>query len=77
MGSLSQLSVPTQYKAELATLQSSITQVAQALHSIEAAAAASDAQAAKAAAETLVADAQQVKSADNALSAKLGLPVSQ
>jgi len=31
--------------------------------------------AAKAAAETLVADAQQVKSDDDALSAKLGLPV--
>ena len=76
-GSLGQLSVPTQYKAELATLESSITQVAGALHSIEAAAAANDAPAAKAAAETLVADAEQVKSADNALSSKLGLPVTK
>jgi soluble cytochrome b562 len=74
-GSFGQLSAPTQYEAELATLQSSITQVAGSLHSIEAAAAAGDTQAAKAAAESLVADAQQVKSADSALSAKLGLPL--
>jgi hypothetical protein len=75
-GSLGQLSAPAQYKAELAALQSSVTQVAGALHSFEAAAAAHDAAAAKAAVETLVADAQQVKSTDNALSAKLGIPTS-
>jgi len=74
-GSFGQLNVPTQYKADLAALQSSVTQVAGSLHSIEAAAAAGDAQAAKAAAEALVADAQQVKSADSTLSAKLGLPL--
>ncbi|HEX7610970.1 MAG TPA: hypothetical protein VF380_09870 [Solirubrobacteraceae bacterium] len=76
-GSLGQLSAPAQYKAELAALQSSVTQVAGALHSIEAAAAAHDAAAAKAAAETLVADAQQVKTDDLALSGKLGLPTTQ
>jgi hypothetical protein len=73
-GSLGQLSAPTQYKAELAALQSSVTQVAGALHSIEAAAAAHDSAAAKAAAESLVVDAEQVKTDDNALSAKLGIP---
>jgi hypothetical protein len=74
-GALGQLSPPSQYKSDLAALQSSITQVAGALHGIEAAAAAHDVSAAKAAADTLVADAQQVKSDDDALSAKLGLPV--
>jgi hypothetical protein len=75
-GALGQLDAPAKYKSELATLQSAITQVAGALHSIEAAAAAHDAAAAKAGGEVLVADAQQVKSSDNALSAKLGLPTS-
>jgi hypothetical protein len=74
-GALGQLDAPSKYKAELAMPQSSVTQVADALHSIEAAAA-HDASAAKAASETLVADAQQVKSTDNTLSAKLGLPTS-
>jgi hypothetical protein len=73
-GALGQLEAPSKYKSELATLQSSLTQVAGALHSIEAAAAAHDGNAAKAGGEELVADAQQVKSSDNALSAKLGLP---
>jgi hypothetical protein len=75
-GSLGQLNAPTAYKAELSTLQSSVTQVAGTLHSIEAAAAAHDATAAKAGGESIVADAEQVKSADNKLSAKLGLPTS-
>jgi hypothetical protein len=75
-GSLGQLAAPTQDSAELSSLQSSITQVAGTLHSIEAAAAAHDSAAAKGAAETLVADAQQIKTQDNALSAKLGLPTS-
>jgi hypothetical protein len=75
-GSLGQLAAPDKFKTALATLQSSVTQVAGALHSIEAAAAAHDAAAAKAGAETLVADAQQVKSSDNALSTALGLPTS-
>jgi hypothetical protein len=75
-GALSQLEAPAQFKGELATLQSSVTQVAGSLHAIEAAAAANDAAAAKAAAEALVANAQEVKTSDNALSAKLGLPTS-
>jgi hypothetical protein len=44
------------------------------LHSIEAAAAAHDATAAKAGGEAIVAEAQQVQSDDKALSSKLGLP---
>jgi hypothetical protein len=75
-GGLGQLSAPSQFRSELGALPSSVTQVAGALHAIEAAAAASDSAAAKAAAEALVADAQQVKSDDNALSGKLGLPSS-
>ena len=73
-GSLGQLSVPAPYRTELTALQSSITRVAGSLHAIEAAAAAGDPQAAKAAAEALVANAQLVKSSDGALSAALGLP---
>lgn len=75
-GALGQLEAPAKFKGELATLQSSLTQVAGTLHSIEAAAAAHDAGAAKAGGEAIVAEAEQVKSGDNALSAKLGLPTS-
>jgi len=75
-GALGQLEAPAQYKGYLSTLQSSITQVAGSLHAIEAAAAANDPEAAKAAAEALVANAQEVKKSDNSLSAKLGLPTS-
>jgi hypothetical protein len=73
-GAFGQLEAPAKYKSDLGALQSSITQVAGTLHSIEAAAAANDGNAAKAGGETIVAEAQQVKSDDNALSAKLGLP---
>jgi hypothetical protein len=75
-GALGQLNAPSQYKSELSALQSSITQVAGTLHSIEAATAANDASAAKAGGESIVANAQQVKTIDNTLSAKLGLPTS-
>ncbi|HST55510.1 MAG TPA: hypothetical protein VLJ42_06405 [Solirubrobacteraceae bacterium] len=75
-GTLGQLNAPTQYKSDLSALQSSITQVAGTLNSIEAAAAAHDANAAKAGGEAIVANAQQVKNIDNTLSAKLGLPTS-
>jgi hypothetical protein len=75
-GALGQLNAPSQYKSELSALQSSVTQVAGTLHSIEAATAANDLNAAKAGGEAIVANAQQVKSIDNTLSAKLGLPTS-
>jgi hypothetical protein len=72
-GSFGQLEAPAKYKAELAALQSSLTQVAGTLNSIEAAAAANDASAARAGGETIVTEGQQVKAHDQALSAKLGL----
>jgi hypothetical protein len=75
-GALGQLEAPAKYKGGLATLQSSLTQVAGTLHAIEAAAAAHDAGAAKAGGEAIVAEAEQVKSADNALSSALGLSTS-
>jgi hypothetical protein len=73
-GALGQLNPPSKFKDELASLQSSVTQVAGTLHSIEAAAAANDAASAKAGGEAIVADAKQVKSLDETLSKKLGLP---
>lgn len=75
-GAIGQLSAPSKFKTELASLQSSLTQVAGTLREIEAAAAANDATTAKAAGEAIVTDAQQVKSIDDALTAKLGLPSS-
>jgi hypothetical protein len=75
-GALGQLNAPSRFKSELSALQSSVTQVAGTLHSIEAATAANDANAAKAGGESIVANAQQVKTIDNTLSAKLGLPTS-
>jgi len=75
-GALGQLEAPARYKGDLATLQSSLTQVAGTLHAIEAAAAANDESAAKAGGEAIVTEAEQVKSGDNALSAKLGLATS-
>jgi hypothetical protein len=73
-GALGQLNPPSEFKSELLALQSSVTQVAGTLHSIEAAAAAHDAAAAKAGGEAIVANAKQLKSINNKLSAKLGLP---
>jgi len=73
-GELGQLQAPTKFRTELASLQSSITQVAGTLRQIEAAAAANDESAAKAGGEAIVADSQQVKAIDDALSKKLGLP---
>jgi hypothetical protein len=75
-GALGQLEAPAKFRGDLATLQSSLTQVAGTLHSIEAAAAAHDAGAAKAGGEAIVAEAEQVKSDDNALSSKLSIPTS-
>ncbi len=72
-GAFGQLEAPAKYKAELAALQSSLTQVAGTLNSIEAAAAANDGNAAKAGGETIVTEGQQVKSADEKLSAALGI----
>ena len=72
-GSFAQLEAPAKYKADLAALQSSLTQVAGTLNSIEAAAAANDGNAAKAGGETIVTEGQQVRNADNTLSAKLGI----
>jgi hypothetical protein len=75
-GALGQLEAPTKYKVDLGSLVSSLTQVAGTLHAIEAAAAANDESAAKAGGEAIVAEAEQVKSDDNALSSKLGLNTS-
>jgi hypothetical protein len=75
-GALGQLNPPSNYRAELDTVQSSVTQVAGTLNSIEAAAAANDVGAAKAAAETLVTEALQIKTDATALAGKLGLPTS-
>jgi len=73
-GKLSSLGVPATYKPDVGTLESSLTQVAGSLHSLEAAAAAGDVNAAKAAAATLVVDASQVKTSSQTLLVKLGLP---
>jgi len=75
-GTLAQLEVPKKFKVELSELQSSLTQVAGTLHSIEAAAAAHDAVAAKVGGEAIVVNARQVKTVDDRLSARLGLPSS-
>ena len=76
-GSMAQLEPPTQFKVELSSLESALTQVAGTLRQIEAAAAAHDANAAKAGGEAIVTDAQQVKAIETTLSQKLGLPVGQ
>ena len=73
-GSLGSLNVPARYRNDLSSLQSSVTQVAGTLHSIQAAAIAHDTTAARAGGETIVADAAQVRSYTNTLSSKLGLP---
>ena len=73
-GKLSSLSVPAAYKQEVGTLESALTQVAGSLHGIEAAAAAGDPNAAKAASATLVVDSGQVKASTKQLLSKLGLP---
>ncbi len=72
-GTFGQLEAPKNYKAELAALQSSLTQVAGTLNSIEAAAVANDAAAAKAGGETIFTEGQQVTTDDHHLSDKLGL----
>jgi hypothetical protein len=75
-GALGGLSAPAQYRADLGSLQSSVTQIAGTLHSIQAAAISHDADAARAGGETIVADAAQVKNDAGVLSARLGLPAS-
>lgn len=70
---LGQLEAPKKFKVEIAELQSSLTQVAGTLHSIQAAAAAHDATAAKAGGEAIIVNARQVKTVDDRLSARLGL----
>ncbi len=74
-GSMAQLQAPAQFRVELSSLESALTQVAGTLRQIEAAAAAHDGTAAKSGGEAIVTDAQQIKSIDVTLSTKLGLPV--
>ena len=73
-GALGGLDAPKRYRNELSSLQSSVTQVAGTLQSIQAAAIAHDADAARAGGEAIVADAAQVKSYTDSLSTKVGLP---
>jgi hypothetical protein len=72
-GALGALSAPKQYRNDLSTLQSSVTQVAGTLRAIQAAATAHDATAARAGGEAIVADAAQVKTYTEVLTGKLGL----
>lgn len=73
-GQLRKLKPPSKYKTELARLAAGIDIVAADLRTIAAAATAGDANAAKAAAETLAQNAAKVKAADQALTGQLGLP---
>jgi hypothetical protein len=74
VATLRALKAPDKFKAPLGTLADGVAKAADDIHSIAAAANAHDATAAKTATESLVLDATAVKSADNALSAQLGLP---
>jgi hypothetical protein len=70
---LAQLIAPSQYRSELAALQSSLTQVAVALRAMEAAAAAHDRRAARAAGQNLAIYVRRGRGDDTALGARLGV----
>jgi hypothetical protein len=71
---LRKLDPPAKFKSELSHLSTSLDSVATDLGGIASAANAHDATKAKAATTTLITDAAKVKTADNALTAQLGLP---
>lgn len=71
---LRKLDPPAKFKPELSQLSSGLDSIAADLGRIAGAANAHDAAKARAATTTLVTDAAKVKAADNAVTAKLGLP---